>query len=224
VATTEADPPALPELANVYWRPRVDDSSLRHAGWGWTAWMCAHTIPFILGAVLLIAVKPVTTPVALILLAHAWLIPELYAARGANVMRKKPTMSGGKPVVVDPLSEQVAVALLESLLDPDAKALLEQTGLVIQRGALGVWLVSEAGALLVRRGGRRVNCYCVRVTGDGLPSADRSSHLLLGLRSDESGFATLSNLAFSGAPWRLRRRLERPMRPALAAAVRAARA
>jgi hypothetical protein len=68
-----------------------------------------------------------------------------------------------------------------------------------------------------------VNCYCVRATGDGLPSADRTSHLLLGLRSDEVGFATLSNLTFSGAPWRVRRRLERPMRPALAVAVRAAR-
>ena len=32
-----------------------------------------------------------------------------------------------------------------------------------------------------------------------LPSADRISHLLLALRTDEQGFATVANLAFSGA-------------------------
>jgi hypothetical protein len=63
-----------------------------------------------------------------------------------------------------------------------------------------------------------VFCYCVRVPDDELPSADRTTHLLLALREDESGFATVANLAFSGARWRLRRRLDRRMRPALAAA------
>ena len=38
-----------------------------------------------------------------------------------------------------------------------------RTGLVLEPGALGVWLVGEAGALLVRPGGRRVDCCCVRV-------------------------------------------------------------
>jgi hypothetical protein len=205
----------LPELANVYWRPRVTDRSLKHAGWGWTAWMCAHSIPFLAAAVLLAALKPVTIPVALILVAHAWLIPELYASRGTNVLRRR--------APADPVADQVAEVLLESLLSAEAKPLFTQTGLVLQRGTLGVWLVGEGGALLTRPGGRRVNCYCVRATGDGLPSADRTSHLLLGLRTDEVGFATLSNLAFSGAPWRVRRRLARPLRPALAAALEAAR-
>jgi hypothetical protein len=49
----------------------------------------------------------------------------------------------------------------------------------------------------------------------GLPSADRVAHLLLALREDEEGFATVANLAFSGAPWRLRRRLHPKARPAL---------
>ena len=31
--------------------------------------------------------KPVTIPVGLVLLVHAWVIPELYAARGAAVVR-----------------------------------------------------------------------------------------------------------------------------------------
>ena len=78
---------------------------------------------------------------------------------------------------------------------------------MLERGTLGVWLVGPAGALLVRPGGRRVQCYCVRATGDDLPLADRVAHLLLALRADESGFATVANLTFSGACWRVRRRL-----------------
>jgi hypothetical protein len=56
-----------------------------------------------------------------------------------------------------------------------------------------------------------------------LPSADRVAHLLLALRSDEEGFATVANLAFSGAPWRLRRRMPPRARPALGAAIGMAR-
>jgi hypothetical protein len=80
-----------------------------------------------------------------------------------------------------------------------------------------VWLVGEAGALLVRPGGGRVDCWCVKVDAD-LPSADRTAHLLLALREDEAGFATVANLAFSGAAWRIRRRLPATMRAALDAA------
>jgi hypothetical protein len=94
---------------------------------------------------------------------------------------------------------------------------------VLERGRLGAWLVGQAGALLVRPGGRRVYCYCVRVPEPDLPAGDRIAHLLLALRTDETGFATVANLAFSGACWRLRRRLRAPARPALDAAVAAAR-
>ena len=90
---------------------------------------------------------------------------------------------------------------------------------MLEGGQLGVWLVGEAGALLVRPGGRRVNCYCVKATGPGLPPSDRVAHLLLALRTDETGFATVANLAFSGARWRLRRRLAQPAQEALEAAV-----
>jgi hypothetical protein len=55
-----------------------------------------------------------------------------------------------------------------------------------------------------------------------LPPSDRVAHLLLALRTDEQGFATVANHAFSGAPWRLRRRLAAQTRPALDAARRAA--
>ncbi len=55
----------------------------------------------------------------------------------------------------------------------------------------------------------------MRTTDPTLPGGDRIAHLLLALRSDEAGFATLANVAFSGAPWRLRRRLESAHRDAL---------
>jgi hypothetical protein len=170
----------------------------------------AHTAPFIGVAVLLTALKPITLPVALIALAHAWIIPELYAARGANVLRA--------PAPTGPDAERRALGLLGDLLDHRARELHAQTQLVLERGRLGAWLVGEAGAVLVRPGGGRVNCYCVKVAEPGLPSGDRIAHLLLALRSDEAGFATVANLAFSGARWRLRRRVGVPAREALDAA------
>ena len=88
--------------------------------------------------------------------------------------------------------------------------MLSATGYVTERGGFGVWVLGEAGAVLVRPGGRRVHCLCVRVEDRELPPADRIAHLLLALRADERGFATLANLAFSGAAWRLRRRLPAP--------------
>ena len=74
------------------------------------------------------------------------------------------------------------------------------SGLVLQRGRIGAWLVGEQGAVLVRPGGRRVVCWCVSVGKvERLPAADRVAHLLLALREDEQGFAKVANLGFSGA-------------------------
>jgi hypothetical protein len=163
--------------------------------------------------------EPLSFPVALIALVHAWGIPALYANRGANVVRPRPRAADAP--------ERTALGLLGDLLGHEARDLHERSGLALERGRLGVWLVAEAGALLVRPGGRRVDCWCVQakpvtsragqMDGD-LPSADRTAHLLLALREDEEGFATVANLAFSGAVWRLRRRVPARMRPALAAA------
>ena len=207
--------PALPELATVAWRPRADARSLRRRGWTWTAATVAHTVPFVGAAGALLAVEPLSAPVAGLALVQAWAIPELYARRGAMVVRRRARAATGP--------EAVAVGLLGDLVGHEARALHARTGLVLERGRLGVWLVAEAGALLVRPGGRRVHCWCVRVREPDLPSADRIAHLLLALREDESGFATVANLAFSGARWRVRRRLPVPMRPALDAAGHAAR-
>ncbi len=205
---------ALPELARVHWRPRASDGSLTRSARLWTVTTVAHTVPFIASAAVLAAMLPVITPVALILLAHAWAIPELYAARGAAVLRRRP----GSSRVADGSSEsaeRVAVGFLGDLVDHDRRELHRRTGLVLERGELGVWLLGDGGALLVRPGGRRVNCYCVKVTGPALPPSDRIAHLLLALRTDEIGFATLANLVFSGARWRVRRRLAPEAREAL---------
>ena len=193
----------------------MDAARLRAYARAWTATTVGHTVPLLGAAVLLLALNPLTFPIAAILVAHAWAIPELYAARGARVVKPVGGERGG--------SERVALGLLGDLVDHEARDLHERSGLMLESGKLGEWLVGEAGALLVRPGGRRVHCYCVRTTDPGLPPSDRLAHLLLALRSDELGFATVANLAFAGARWRVRRRLAAPARVALDAAARQAR-
>jgi len=207
----------LPERQVVHWRPIVDEQRLNRTAALWTATTTAHVVPFIGAGALLFAVQPLALPVTLASFAHAWVIPELYAHRGANVVKPKRTKAPAG-------AERVSIGLLGDLVGHEARDLHARTGLVLERGDLGVWLVGPAGALLVRPGGRRVHCYCVRVNDPDLPSGDRIAHLLLALRSDERGFATVANLAFSGARWRVRRRVDASVRPALDAAARSARA
>jgi hypothetical protein len=195
-----ASPGQLPERARVYWRPAASERTLRRAGGLWTLTTAAQTLPLVVVAILLPALNPVTVPFALLALVHAWMIPELYAARGANVVARHGHHRGR--------SEQVALGLLGDLLDHRSRDLHARTSLVLERGRLGIWLLGERGALLVRPGARRVHCYCVKVPDPDLPPSDRIAHLLLALRSDESGFATVANLAFAGARWGRRRRLQ----------------
>jgi hypothetical protein len=119
---------------------------------------------------------------------------------------------------------KVAQGFLADLLGHGERELQRSTGLALEPGGLGVWLVGESGALLVRRGGRRVHCFCAKTADRDLPPSDRIAHLLLALRQDEVGFATVANHAFAGAVWRIRRRLKPVQRPALDAAREAARA
>ena len=179
--------------------------------------MYAHVVPFCCVAVILMLIEPLSAPVAAIALVQAWLIPGLYAVRGANTVR--PRFRRG-----DDVGEPVAQGLLGDLLGHDARELQRRTGLAVERGRLGAWVVGERGALLVVPGGRIVHCFCVSASDDKLPPSDRVAHLLLALRTDEQGFATVANHAFAGAPWRVKRRMKRHARPALAAAVQAARA
>jgi hypothetical protein len=206
---------ALPELAAVPWRPRASADSIRRRGLIWTAYTIAHVVPFIAAGAVLVLLDPIALPVALACLAHAWIIPELYAFRGANVIKRKRTMEGR--------AESTAQGLLGDLLGHDERDLQRETGLAMEHGGLGTWLVGEAGALLLPAGGKRVHCFCVTTTDPELPPSDRVAHLLLALRTDETGFATVANHAFAGAPWRLRRRLRPEARTALTAARQVAR-
>jgi hypothetical protein len=209
-APPELAPGVLPETAAVYWRPRIDAARLQRIGRLWTLTTVAHVLPFVLAGAALIWLQPLSAPVALVCLAHAYVIPALYASRGANVMRPARRR--------DATSERTALGLLGDLVDHAERDLHAQTGVVLERGGLGTWLVGESGALLVRSGGRRVDCWCVGVPDPELPSADRIAHLLLALRTDAQGFATVANLAFSGSRRRVRARLRPEMRPALDAA------
>jgi hypothetical protein len=221
---------ALPELATVPWRARTDARWLRRWARIWHAWTLLYTVPFICAGVGIIWLEPLATPVALAALAHAWIIPELYAFRGASVVRPKQPRAGAQAGAAQAGAAQAgafpgepaAQGLLGDLLGHEERRLQRDTGLALERGGLGVWLLGEGGALLVPPGGRRVHCFCVRAVDRELPPSDRIAHLLLALREDEEGFATVANHAFAGAPWRVARRLPRPMRPALDAARRAA--
>jgi hypothetical protein len=200
----------LVEARRLHWRERASEATLRRHGRRWTLWTAGILITFGAPAVLVVVLDAWLFPVALVLLAHAWLICRLQAGRSVTsiVPLDRGGAGGG--------SEAIALGLLGDLLDNDERELLRRSGLAMQRGRLGIWLLGERGALLVRPGGRRVFSYCVRVgEADDLPRGDRVAHLLLALREDEEGFATVANIGFSGAAWRCRRRMRARQRPAL---------
>ena len=202
----------LPELGAVPWRRRASAASLRARGRGWTWLTVAYVAQWILVAAVLLALEPLSAPVAAVGLAMAWIVPNLYAARGATTLRPK----GPRHEHAEPLAQ----GFLGDLLDHEQRELQRATGLAVEPGRLGTWVVGERGAALVTDGGRRVHCFCIRTTDPELPPSDRIAHLLLALRTDEEGFATVANHTFAGAPWRLSRRIEKRARPALAAAAR----
>lgn len=190
------------------WRRRASARTLEKEGRTWTLWSVGVVVTFGLPAVLLIWIQPLAFPVSAIFLAHGIAVLHLQARRGAR---------GVKPIgaAQDPPA-RIALGLLGDLAGADSRDLVAQTGLALERGRLGAWLVGQEGAVLVRPGGRRVHCFCVRVGDAGdLPPADRVAHLLLALREDEEGFATVANRNFSGAAWRLRAQLPEQARPAL---------
>ena len=210
----------LEEAARLDWREDTSERALRRDRRLWTAWTTWMVLIFCAPAALLVAIEPLTFPAAAICLVHAWAIPSIQARRGARQLvpiggaRSAARRAGGSAA-----AERVALGLLGDLLGHRERELVAETGLALQRGELGSWLIGEQGALLVRPGRGRVDCWCVRV-GDteGLPAGDRVAHLLLALREDELGFAKVANLGFSGAGWRVRRHLEPGARAALAAA------
>jgi len=213
--------PGLEEAAALWWRPEVTEATLRRDGRRWTIWTAAIAVVFTAPGVGLLLLSPWTLPIAIGCFAHAWIVPWLQARRGA---RSVVPLGSARSRTEDRTAEGVALGLLGDLVAHRERDLLQTTGLVLQRGRLGAWLVGERGALMVRPGGRRVDCWCVRVAEvERLPAGDRVAHLLLALREDEAGFAMVANLGFSGARWRVRRGLAESARPALAEARRTAR-
>jgi hypothetical protein len=198
----------LAEAAAMPWRRRASKTSLAREGRIWTLWSVAIVVTFGVPAALLVWIQPLTFPVSAIFLGHAIAVLHLQARRGAR---------GVKPIGgPDSPEERRALGLLGDLVAHNERELLARTGLALERGRLGTWLIGQEGAVLVRRGGRRVHCFCVRVgEGEDLPAGDRVAHLVLALREDEKGFATVANRNFSGATWRLRLELPVRSRPAL---------
>jgi hypothetical protein len=198
----------LAEAAAMPWRRRASETSLAREGRIWTLWSIGVLVTFGLPAALLVWIEPLAFPVSAIFLGHGVAVLHLQARRGAR---------GVKPIGgANGRAEKAALGLLGDLVGQESRDLLTQTGLALQRGRLGPWLVGQEGAILVRPGGHRVHCFCVRVAeADDLPPGDRVAHLLLALREDEQGFATVANRNFSGASWRLRLQLPGRSRPAL---------
>jgi hypothetical protein len=197
----------LAEAAAMPWRRRTSDRTLRREGRIWTLWSVGVALTFGLPAALLVWIEPLAVPVSAIFLGHGIAVLHLQARRGAR---------GVKPIG-DPANgpERTALGLLADLVGQDAREPLAETGLALERGRLGAWLVGQEGAILVRPGGHRVHCFCVRVgEAEDLPAGDRVAHLLLALREDEEGFATVANRNFSGSSWRLAWELSRRARPA----------
>src|SRR3954463_6059753 len=112
-----AERAALPEVASVPWRKRVDDRSLVVRKRLWTLTMVAHSVPFVAAAIGLFLLNPVTAPLGAILLAKAYIIPALYARRGANVLRGR-----GRGKTTDD-AELRALGLLGDLVGHDARDL-----------------------------------------------------------------------------------------------------
>ena len=225
MSATEAPAPGrvangLDEATRLHWREDASEATLRRDGRRWTAWTAWIVTVFCVPGVLLVAIEPLTFPAAAICFAHAWAIPRIQARRGARqVVPIGSERSAGRRADAARGPERVALGLLGDLVGHAQRDLLAATGLALERGDLGVWLIGEQGAILIRPGGRRVDCWCVRVAEtEELPAGDRVAHLLLALREDELGFAKVANLGFSGARWRVRQHLPAVSRPALDAA------
>ena len=194
----------------------VDERALRVRERLWTLSTAAHSVPFVAhGRRSLVGDRAGLAPVSALALVHAWAIPELYAKRGANVL--------GRARRRDARAERTALGLLGDLVGHEARELHARTGprararRARRRGSWGRRARCSSGPA-----GAACTAGACAPTIPRCPSADRTAHLLLALREDEAGFATVANLAFSGAPGACAAGWRRAMRPALDAA-RAAR-
>ena len=146
------------------------------------------------------ALEPLSFPVALLALVHAWMIPALYAARGANVLRPRRRSDDG--------ARADGARAAGRSRRPRRRARCTRARASCPSAAtLGVWLVGEAGALLVRPGGRRVDCWCVKADAADLPV--RRPHRPPAARPARGR----AGLRHRGEPGLQRRALARPAPP-----------
>ena len=215
-------PGGLAEAARLSWRERASGATLRRDGRRWTLWTAGVVATFGAPSLMLVWLEPLMAPFAAVWAAHGYAVCRMQAGRAVRSVVPLGSRGGAG---TDPGAERVALGLLGDLLGHEERDLMLRSGLALERGRHGVWLVGERGALLMRSGGRRVDSFCVRVAADDdLPAGDRVAHLLLALREDEDGFLTVANMNFSGAAWRCRRRMDGPRREALGTAQETSRA
>src|SRR3954470_6990177 len=135
----------LAEAAAMPWRRRASQRSLSREGRIWTLWSVGVVVTFGLPAALLVWIEPLAFPVSAIFLGHGIAVLHLQARRGAR---------GLKPIRdAETGPERTALGLLGDLVGHEARELLRMTGLALERGRLGAWLVGQEGAILMRPGG-----------------------------------------------------------------------
>ncbi len=207
---------SCPSWQRSTWRPRATARSLARTGQLWTLSTVSQTVPFVHHrgpARRAQADHPSgERDPARPCLDHS------RALRGPGGECREPRSA---PARAAPQAEQRAMLLLGDLIGHDARALYERTGLVSERGELGVWLRRAGGSAAGRHRGRPARLLPVRQGHRPRAARGRSRRSpAAGLCAPTSpGFATLANLAFSGARWRMRRRLQAPAREALDHAV-----
>ena len=194
----------------------MDARRLRRRGALWTLTTTAHVVPFVAAGVVLFLVQPLAVAVSLASFAHAWIIPMLYAARGANVAAaQRATRRRRRASAPRWACSATSSATTRATLHARPACVVERgRARHVGRGGGGRRPADRPRA-------PRATCFCVRVDDPSLPPADRIAHLLLALRADEVGFATVANMAFCGARWRVRRRLPRGDAPGAGAPRRA---
>ena len=131
------------------------------AGRIWHAWTLLYTVPFIAAGAGMLWLEPLAAPVALAALAHAWIIRAVCLPR-----RQRGARQGSR----NERAEPVAQGLLGDLLGHEERELQSGTGLALERGELGVWLVGEGRTGVPRRAPRARVLRAHR----GRPSSERS--------------------------------------------------
>src|SRR5918995_763582 len=157
----------LSEAAPLWWRKRPSDRTLRRDGRLWTAWTAVVSTPFFAAGGFLLWLEPLTFPVALASFAHGWVIPELYARRGAgSVVPIGSRASAARRADRSEDAERAALGLLGDLIRHEQRDLAARTGLVLMRGRRYPRIRERATSARVARSRSSPAPAAVRPRGD----------------------------------------------------------